>query len=301
LRPETAQSIFVQFRNVLQSSRLKVPFGIAQTGKVFRNEITPGNFIFRLLEFEQMEIEYFIHHTDWERQFESWLESQESFLHSIGIEPENLRTREHEPEELSHYSRRTVDFEYRFPIGWRELTGLAYRYDFDLQRHQQESGEDLTYFDQERNERYHPHVIEPTMGVDRLMLAVLSEAYDEEETVDAKGASATRHVMRFHPRIAPYTVAVLPLSRKPELAAVAEPLFAKLCRQFSAEYDDTQSIGRRYRRQDEIGTPWCITVDFDSLNDHAVTVRDRDSMGQVRVPIDVVPALISERLASAGT
>lgn len=300
LRPETAQSIFVQYRNVLQSSRLKVPFGIAQIGKVFRNEITPGNFIFRLLEFEQMEIEYFVHPDDWERQFEDWLRAQESYLHALGIAPENLRTREHGPEELSHYSRRTVDFEYRFPIGWRELTGLAYRYDFDLQRHQEASGEDLSYFDQARNQRYHPHVIEPTMGVDRLMLMVLCEAYDEEETVDAKGASAQRLVLRLHPSIAPYKVAVLPLSKKEELARVAEPLFATLCRQFSAEYDDTQSVGRRYRRQDEIGTPWCVTVDFDSLNDKAVTVRDRDTMEQVRVAIADVPGLIAERLRAAG-
>jgi glycyl-tRNA synthetase len=300
LRPETAQSIFVQFRNVLQSSRLKVPFGIAQTGKVFRNEITPGNFIFRLLEFEQMEIEYFIHPGEWETCFDQWLEEQESFLLSLGIARENLRTREHDPEELSHYSKRTVDFEYLFPIGWRELTGLAYRYDFDLNRHQQVSGEDLTYFDQARNERYHPHVIEPTMGVDRLMLMVLCEAYDEEETVDAKGESAKRVVLRLHPGIAPYKVAVLPLSKKAELAQVADPLFATLCRRFSAEYDDTQSIGRRYRRQDEIGTPYCVTVDFDSLNDHAVTVRDRDTMEQVRVPIAAVPELIAERLGAAG-
>ncbi|HUG16264.1 MAG TPA: glycine--tRNA ligase [Thermomicrobiales bacterium] len=300
LRPETAQSIFVQYRNVLQSSRLKVPFGVAQVGKVFRNEITPGNFIFRLLEFEQLEIEYFVHPEDWEGQFEEWLEAKESFVLSLGVQPEHLRRREHAPEELSHYSRRTVDLEYRFPIGWRELTGLAYRYDFDLRRHQEASGEDLTYFDQARNERYHPHVIEPTMGVDRLMLMILCEAYDEEQTVDAKGETATRLVMRFHPRFAPYTVAVLPLSKKDELAGVAEPLFRQLCRRFSAEYDDTQSIGRRYRRQDEIGTPWCVTVDFESLSDGAVTVRDRDSMEQVRVSIGDVSGLIEARLRAAG-
>lgn len=299
LRPETAQSIFVQYRNVLQSSRLKMPFGIAQTGKVFRNEITPGNFIFRLLEFEQMEIEYFIPPGEWESVFEEWLNAQQLFLHSLGIDPANLRTREHGPEELSHYSKRTVDLEYRFPIGWKELTGLAYRFDFDLQRHQEVSGEDLTYFDQARNERYIPHVIEPTMGVDRLMLAVLSEAYAVEETVDAKGQSATRLVLRFHPRIAPYTVAVLPLSKKDELVRVAEPLFTRLSRRFSTEYDDTQSIGRRYRRQDEIGTPWCVTVDFDSLTDNAVTIRDRDSMEQVRVPISDVPDVIADRFVSA--
>jgi len=277
-----------------------VPFGIAQIGKVFRNEITPGNFIFRLLEFEQMELEYFIHPSEWESQFDEWLEAQERFLYALGIAPTNLRRREHAPEELSHYSRRTVDLEYNFPIGWRELTGLAYRYDFDLQKHQEASGEDLTYFDQARNERYFPHVIEPTMGVDRLMLMILCEAYDVEETVDAKGETATRHVMRFHPRVAPYTVAVLPLSKKDELAVVAEPLFKVLCRDFSTEYDDTQSIGRRYRRQDEIGTPWCVTVDFESLNDHAVTVRDRDSMEQVRVPIASVSEHIGELLRAAS-
>jgi glycyl-tRNA synthetase len=297
LRPETAQAIFVQYRNVMQSSRVKVPFGIAQVGKVFRNEITPGNFIFRLLEFEQMEIEYFIHPSEWEAQFESWLDAQKRFLLSLGITPERLRDREHTPEELSHYSRRTVDIEYLFPIGWRELTGLAYRHDFDLGRHQEASGEDLTYFDQARNERYLPHVIEPTMGVDRIMLMALCDAYDEEETTDAKGETATRVVLRLHPTLAPYKVAVLPLSKKEELAAVAEPLYATLRKRFSTEYDETQSIGRRYRRQDEIGTPFCVTVDFESLNDQSVTVRERDSMQQVRVPLAQVPELIAERLA----
>jgi glycyl-tRNA synthetase len=296
LRPETAQSIFVQYRNVMQSSRVKLPFGIAQIGKVFRNEITPGNFIFRLIEFEQLEIEYFIHPSEWEWQFTHWLELQESFLSSLGITPERLRRREHDPEELSHYSRRTVDIEYVFPIGWKELTGLAYRYDFDLGRHQQASGEDLTYFDQARNERYLPHVIEPTMGVDRIMLMALCDAYEEESTLDAKGEAATRIVLRLHPTLAPYKVAVLPLSKKDELAAVAEPLYRELRTMFSTEYDDTQSIGRRYRRQDEIGTPYCVTVDFESLNDKAVTVRDRDSMEQVRVPISEVGDLLSQRL-----
>jgi glycyl-tRNA synthetase len=297
LRPETAQSIFVQYKNVLQSSRVKVPFGIAQIGKVFRNEITPGNFIFRLLEFEQMEIEYFIHPSAWEGQFDAWLTAQEQFMLSLGITPGRIRRREHGPEELSHYSRRTVDLEYLFPIGWRELTGLAYRYDFDLGRHQTMSGEDLTYFDQARNERYVPHVIEPTFGVDRTMLMVLCDAYDVEQTTDAKGELATRVVLRLHPLLAPYKVAVLPLSKKEDLTAIAEPLYAALCKRFSTEYDETQSIGRRYRRQDEIGTPYCVTVDFQSLEDHAVTIRERDSMEQVRMPIEHVPDMLSERLA----
>ncbi|MEX1159117.1 MAG: glycine--tRNA ligase [Thermomicrobiales bacterium] len=297
MRPETAQAIFVQYKNVMQSSRVKIPFGIAQIGKVFRNEITPGNFIFRLLEFEQLELEYFIEPEGWEPHFETWLEEQERFVHSLGIRPERVRRREHTAEEMSHYSRRTVDLEYLYPIGWKELTGLAYRYDFDLNRHQEASGEDLTYFDQADNRRYLPHVVEPTMGVDRLMLMILCDAYEEEETINAKGESATRVVMRFHPRIAPYQVAVLPLSKKEELTAVSEPLYAELRKQFSTEYDETQSIGRRYRRQDEIGTPFCVTVDFDSLNDNAVTVRERDSMAQVRVPIAEVADLIQSRLA----
>lgn len=301
MRPETAQAIFVQYKNVMQSSRVKIPFGIAQIGKVFRNEITPGNFIFRLLEFEQMEIEYFIEPEGWEAHFEAWLAEQEQFVHSLGIRPERVRRREHSAEELSHYSRRTVDLEYLYPIGWKELTGLAYRYDFDLNRHQEASGEDLTYFDQALNRRYLPHVVEPTMGVDRLMLMMLCDAYEEEQTVDAKGEAASRVVLRFHPRLAPYQVAVLPLSKKEELTAVSEPLYGELRKRFSTEYDETQSIGRRYRRQDEIGTPFCVTVDFDSLNDNAVTVRERDSMEQVRVPIAEVGDLIAARLEEAWT
>ena len=296
LRPETAQNIFVQYRNVMQSSRVRIPFGIAQIGKAFRNEITPGNFIFRLLEFEQMEIEYFIAEEEWERQFEEWLLEQKRFLLSLGIREDRLRAREHGPEELSHYSRRTVDYEYLFPIGWRELTGLAYRYDFDLRKHQEHSGEDLRYFDQARNTHYLPHVIEPTFGVDRSMLMVLCDAYEEEETVDAKGATATRIVMRFHPMLAPYKAAVLPLSKKDELTAVAEPLYRDLRSRFSTEYDETQSIGRRYRRQDEIGTPYCVTVDFESLEDKAVTVRERDSMVQTRMPIAEVGDYIQQRI-----
>ena len=299
LRPETAQNIFVQYKNVQQSSRLKVPFGIAQIGKAFRNEITPGNFIFRLLEFEQMEIEYFIQPDDWEAQFDSWVDAQGEWFTSLGINPAGLRRREHHADELSHYSKRTVDYEYLFPIGWKELSGLAYRTDFDLRRHQEYSGEDLTYFDQARNERYLPHVIEPTFGVDRTMLMVLCDAYDVEETPDAKGEAASRVVLRLHPKLAPYTVAVLPLSKKPELAAVAEPLYHELRRQFSVEYDETQSIGRRYRRQDEIGTPYCVTVDFDSIEDQSVTIRERDSMSQVRIPIAEVLDYITDQVRAA--
>ncbi|MGH9173779.1 MAG: His/Gly/Thr/Pro-type tRNA ligase C-terminal domain-containing protein, partial [Vicinamibacterales bacterium] len=235
----------------------------------------------------------------WEPHFDRWLAAQEAFVHSLGVRPERLRRREHSAEELSHYSKRTVDLEYLYPIGWKELTGLAYRFDFDLGRHQERSGEDLTYFDQARNERYLPHVVEPTMGVDRLMLTVLCDAYEEEETVDAQGEPTTRTVLRFHPRIAPYQVAVLPLSKKEELTAVASPLSADLRHRFSTEYDETQAIGRRYRRQDEIGTPFCVTVDFDSLNDNAVTVRERDSMAQVRVPIAEVADMIEARLGEA--
>lgn len=300
LRPETAQNIFIQYKNVLQSSRMKVPFGMAQIGKAFRNEITPGNFIFRLLEFEQMEIEYFIRPDDWQGSFEEWATAQGAWFLSLGIDSARLRRREHHAEELSHYSRRTMDYEYLFPIGWKELSGLAYRTDFDLGRHQEHSGEDLTYFDQARNERYLPHVIEPTFGVDRTMLMVMCDAYTVEETPDAKGEAATRVVMRFHPSLAPYTVAVLPLSKKPELAAVAEPLYHELRQRFSTEYDETQSIGRRYRRQDEIGTPFCVTVDFDTLDDKAVTIRERDSMEQIRLPIAEVVEYISAQVRAAG-
>jgi len=297
LRPETAQSIFMQYRNILQSSRQKIPFGIAQIGKAFRNEVTPGNFIFRLLEFEQMEIEYFIEESTWEAEFEMWLEEQRDFVRSLGIKDEHIRAREHGPEELSHYSKRTVDLEYLFPFGWKELTGLAYRGDYDLRMHQEGSGLNLTYYDQANDRHFIPHVVEPTFGVDRLLLIALLEGYDEEETVDANGKASSRVVMRFAPEIAPYKVAVLPLSRKPELSEVAQRVFADVQQKYVAEYDGTQNIGRRYRRQDEIGTPLCVTVDFDTLEDNAVTVRDRDTMEQVRVPIDRLMDTLDERLA----
>jgi glycyl-tRNA synthetase len=299
LRPETAQAIFVNFKNVVQTSRVKIPFGIGQIGKAFRNEITPGNFIFRLLEFEQMEIEYFIRPEMWEEYFDHWLNEMGQFLRWIGFKPDRLRTREHGPQELSHYSRKTVDFEYFFPFGWKELCGLAYRTDYDLRRHQEYSGEDLTYFDQERNERYIPHVIEPTMGVERLFLALLCDAYDEEPAVDVNGNPYTRVVLRFHPRVAPYKVAILPLLRKPELVTVAREVAQELRQYFRIEYDETQSIGRRYRRQDEIGTPYCVTIDYQTLEDRTVTIRDRDTMQQVRVPISGLVEEIEARLRSA--
>jgi glycyl-tRNA synthetase len=285
LRPETAQAIFVNYKNVLQSSRMKIPFGIAQIGKAFRNEITPGNFIFRLLEFEQMEIEYFVRPEEWEKAFESWQAAMWDFFHSIGLSDEHLRVREHGPEELAHYSRRTVDFEYLFPFGWKELAGLAYRTDFDLRRHMEYSGVDLQYLDQETGRRFIPHVIEPTFGVDRLLLTLLVEAYREEEVTDVKGQPDTRVVLRLHPRITPYKVAVLPLMRKPELTAKAREVYDLLRTGFMTDYDETASIGRRYRRQDEIGTSFAVTIDYVTLSDQAVTIRDRDTMEQARVPI----------------
>ena len=292
LRPETAQAIFVDYKNVLQSSRMRIPFGVAQIGKAFRNEITPGNFIFRLLEFEQMEIEYFIRPEEWESTFEDWLNAMREFFHWIGLNEEHLRIREHGTEELSHYSKRTVDFEYLFPFGWKELAGLAYRTDFDLRRHQEYSGVDLTYVDQETGNRFLPHVIEPTFGVERLLLAQLVDAYREETVTDAKGNPDTRVVLQFHPRIAPNKVAVLPLMRKPELTAKAKEIAEMLRTEFTTDYDETASIGRRYRRQDEIGTPFAVTIDYETLTDQSVTIRDRDTMEQVRVPIaDLVNAL----------
>jgi glycyl-tRNA synthetase len=300
LRPETAQAIFVDFKQLVQSSRLKIPFGVGQIGKAFRNEVTPGNFIFRLLEFEQMEIEYFIRPEAWPETFEHWLVEMERFLRWIGLRSERLRTREHAPEERSHYSRRTVDFEYHFPFGWKELCGLAYRTDYDLRRHQDYSGEDLTYFDQERNERFLPHVIEPTMGVERLLLALLVDAYHEEPAVDVNGKPYTRVVLRFHPRVAPYKVAVLPLLRKPELVRRAREVAALLRTSFVTDYDETQSIGRRYRRQDEIGTPYCVTIDYETLEDNTVTIRDRDTMKQVRVPIDGLVDELGHRISGNG-
>jgi len=300
LRPETAQAIFVQYKNILATARQKVPFGVAQIGKAFRNEITPGNFIFRDIEFEQMEIEFFVRPDGAADAFEEWLGAMRVWLETIGIRPEHIRVREHGAEEMSHYSSRTADYEYRFPdpLGWRELYGLANRSDFDLSRHQQFSGEDLTYFEQASGERYIPHVIEPTFGVDRTVLMLLLDAYDEEEAVDVNGKADTRVVLRLHPRVAPFKAAILPLMKKPELADVARQLFERVQSETGllVDYDETANIGKRYRRQDEVGTPFCVTVDYDTLNDRAVTVRDRDTTAQERIPLDAIPGWLSERV-----
>lgn len=301
LRPETAQAMFVQFKNILATARVKLPFGIAQVGKGFRNEITPGNFIFRDIEFDMMEIEYFVRPEDGEAKFDEWLAAMRDWVRLIGLRDEHVRVREHSQEELSHYSSRTVDFEYDFPgsMGWKELYGLANRTDFDLSRHQEFSGEDLTYFDQERGgARYIPHVIEPTFGVERTMITVLLDAYDEEETVDVNGKPDTRVLLRLHPRIAPYKAAVLPLMKKPELAGVARDLFQRLEAEtpYLVDYDESGNIGKRYRRQDEAGTPFCFTVDYETLDDNAVTVRDRDTTAQERIPLADVPAYMRDRV-----
>jgi glycyl-tRNA synthetase len=296
LRPETAQNIFVNYKNITQTTRVKVPFGIGQIGKAFRNEITPGNFIFRVLELEQMEIEYFIRESDWENTFDHWLQEMANFYSWVGLKQDRLRVREHEQDELSHYSKRTVDYEYQFPFGWKELSGLAYRTDFDLRKHQEYSGVDMTYFDQANDERFIPHVIEPTMGVERLLLTLILDAYYEESVTDVNGKPYERTVLKLHPRVAPYKAAVLPLSKKPELSGKAMDIVRDLRQYIAVEYDETQSIGRRYRRQDEIGTPFCITVDFETLDDEAVTVRDRDTMEQDRVAITDLKSVLLERL-----
>jgi glycyl-tRNA synthetase len=291
LRPETAQGIFINYENVRRTNRLKLPFGIAQIGKSFRNEITPGQFVFRTREFEQMEMEYFCRPEEAPRWFEYWLEQRMRWYTDLGMSPDNLRLRHHQADELSHYSAGTADVEFLFPWGWDELEGIANRTDFDLRQHQEHSGEDLQYFDQDSNERFFPYVIEPAAGATRTTFAFLIDAYAEETVNDE-----ARVVLRLHHRLAPYKAAVLPLSKKAELIEPAVRLSAELRRFWMVELDVTQSIGRRYRRQDEIGTPYCITVDFDSLDDHAVTVRHRDSMTQDRIPMDKVRAYLAERL-----
>ncbi len=292
LRPETAQGIFVNFANVQRTSRKKVPFGIGQIGKSFRNEITPGNFIFRVREFEQMELEFFCKPgTDLE-WFSYWRGFCRDWLLSLGIKEENLRLRDHDPEELCFYSKATTDFEFLFPFGWGELWGVADRTDYDLTQHQNTSGKDLTYFDQETNEHYIPYVIEPSLGVERSFLAFLCDAYDEE-VVDAE-KNDVRVVLRLHPALAPFKAAVLPLSKK--LSEEARKVFDTLAPDFMVDFDDAGSIGKRYRRQDEIGTPYCITFDFDSLEDACVTVRERDSMEQVRLPIAELSAFLAEKI-----
>ena len=302
LRPETAQGIFVNFPSVQRTTRKKLPFGIAQVGKSFRNEITPGNFTFRTREFEQMELEFFCKpDTDLE-WFQYWKDYCKQWLFSLGMTEENVRFRDHRPEELSFYSKATTDVEYLFPFGWGELWGIADRTDYDLKRHQEHSGKDLTYFDQEENRRYIPYVIEPSLGADRMALAFLCDAYDEEVVgQDKNGKDDIRVVLHLHPALAPFKAAVLPLSKK--LAPKAQEIHDMLSKHFMVDYDDAGSIGKRYRRQDEIGTPLCITIDFDTVGDgekepdNCVTVRDRDTMEQVRLPIDKLKDYIEEKVA----
>ncbi|MFC1633037.1 glycine--tRNA ligase [Patescibacteria group bacterium] len=296
LRPETAQNMFIQFKNIANTTRAKLPFGIAQIGKAFRNEITPGNFIFRTIEFEQMEIEYFLKEQDWEVQFEDWFAAMKEWFLKIGLNEKKLRAYEHPEEKRSHYSKRTVDWEYEYPVGWMELSGLAYRTDYDLKQHSKASGTDLVYFDQESGKNITPHIIEPTFGVGRLMLTLMLDAYAEEEVKDVNDKAYTRKVLRLHPQIAPYKVAILPLMKKPDLAGPAKELAQQLRGLFPLDYDETGSIGKRYRRQDEIGTPFCLTIDYDSLEDKSVTVRDRDTMQQERVKIEELPAYLGTKI-----
>ena len=299
LRPETAQGIFVNYLNVMNSARKKPPFGIGQTGKSFRNEITPGNFIFRTREFEQMEMEFFVKPGTDEEWHEYWLQNRWDWYIDLGLNPDNLRFFEHPKEKLSHYSKRTVDIEYRFLFAgseWAELEGIANRTDYDLTTHANSSGTDLSYFDQELDERWTPYVIEPAAGLTRAVLAFLLDSYDEDEAPNSKGGVDKRTVLRLDRRLAPVKVAVLPLSRNADLSPKAKDLAAMLRKTWNVDFDDAGAIGRRYRRQDEIGTPFCVTVDFDSLEDQAVTVRDRDSMTQERIGLDQIYSWLGERL-----
>lgn len=289
LRPETAQSMFLEFKNIVDTMRVKVPFGIAQIGRAFRNEITPGNFIFRRLEFEQMEIEYFIHEKDWKEMFTKWEVLQKEWCELIGLSHDKCHIYEHAEEKLSHYSKRTIDIEYDFPFGRKELYGLAYRTDFDLAQHEQHSGKKLEIQDPVTNEKYRPHVIEPTWGVDRTVLALLCDAYTEEKLED----DSSRIVMKFKPHMAPVKVAVMPLMKKDGMAEKAREIFAELSSLGYCEYDESGSIGKRYRRQDEIGTPVCVTVDYETFDDESVTVRDRDTMEQERVKIGELNAFLA--------
>jgi glycyl-tRNA synthetase len=308
LRPETAQGIFINFKNVLQFSRKKPPFGIAQIGKSFRNEITPGNFIFRTREFEQMEMEFFVPPAEAQKWFEHWLSERMRWYTALGLRPDHLRLRAHDPDELSHYSSGTSDVEYLFPIGWSELEGIANRGDFDLKQHAEFSGEKLEYFDPETKERYVPHVIEPAAGADRATLAFLVDAYDEEvvQSASAEDGSAekggkpqeTRTVLRLHPRIAPVKVAVMPLVKKDGQPELAREIYETLRERMQSEYDEGGSIGKRYRRQDEIGTPWGVTIDHQSIDDGTVTLRDRDSLAQDRIEIEELPGELEKRLAA---
>ena len=299
LRPETAQGIFINFAQVMTTSRRKPPFGIAQVGKSFRNEITPGNFIFRTREFEQMEMEFFVKPGTDEEWHDTWIQTRMDWFTDLGIDPDNLRLYEHAQEKLSHYSKRTVDIEYRFQFAgseWGELEGIANRTDFDLKTHSEHSGHDLDYFDQANNERWTPYVIEPAVGLNRSMMAFLIDAYVEDEAPNSKGGVDKRTVLKLDPRLAPVKVAVLPLSRNEALSPKARDLAAELRRYWNVDFDDAQAIGKRYRRQDEIGTPFCITVDFDTLDDLAVTVRERDTMTQERVALDQIQPYLAARL-----
>jgi glycyl-tRNA synthetase len=293
LRPETAQAIFLDYKNIVDTMRVKVPFGVAQIGKAFRNEITPGNFIFRVIEFEQMEIEYFIEEKDWEKTFEDFLQTMHQWCAKIGLKKDNFRELEHEKEKLSHYSKRTVDIVYDFPFGTSELYGLAYRGDFDLSQHQEFSTKKMEYIDNEEKKRYIPHVLEPTFGVERTILALLCDAYEEEELEGGE----KRVVLHLNPAIAPVKVAVFPLMKKEPLGPKAREVFTLLQGSFATEYDVSGAIGKRYRRQDELGTPYCVTIDFDTMEDDTVTLRDRDSMKQERIPIKDLIKVLEERLS----
>ena len=292
LRPETAQGIFVNFQNALGTSRKKLPFGIAQIGKSFRNEITTGNFIFRSREFEQMEMEYFVKPGTDEKWFKHWLDERFNWYVRLGIQKDHLRLRQHDKQELAHYAKDCYDVDYLFPMGWSELEGIANRGSYDLEQHAKHSGKDLSYFDEEAGERYIPYIIEPSAGVDRSVLAFLLDAYHEEVVEKEK-----RVVLRLHPYLAPIKVAVLPLSRNEKLVPMSAEVHNQLRKSFMTQYDDSQSIGRRYRRQDEIGTPYCVTIDFQSLEDHQVTVRDRDSLKQIRVPAESIKTTLAAKLA----
>jgi len=299
LRPETAQGIFINFLNVAGAARMKPPFGIAQTGKSFRNEITPGNFIFRTREFEQMEMEFFVKPGTDEEWHQYWIDERTNWYVDLGIARENLRHYEHPKEKLSHYSKRTVDIEYRFHFQgseWGELEGIANRTDFDLTTHTKHSGTDMSFYDQASDERYVPYVIEPAAGLSRSLMTFLVEAYEEDEAPNTKGGVDKRTVMRLDPRLAPFKAAVLPLSRNADLTPKAKDLAAQLRRHWNVDFDDSGAIGRRYRRHDEIGTPYCVTVDFDSLEDQAVTIRERDAMTQERIGLDQVERYLAERL-----
>lgn len=292
LRPETAGGIFAQYQNVRETTRSRLPFGIAQIGKAFRNEITPGDFIFRLRELTQMELEIFTHPKEADKQYEYWKNNCMEWTKSLGIKEENLRFHEHNEDERAHYAASSVDVQYRYPFGFKELYGIANRTDYDLSAHAKLSGKDLTYFDESSGERFIPYVVEPSVGVERLLMAIILDAYDEEEVNNEK-----RIVMRFHKDIAPVKVAILPLSKKDELTKLAKDIFRQISGSYNIEYDETQSIGRRYRRQDEIGTPYCITVDFDSLKDKSVTIRDRDTMKQQRVKISSLKQYLLDKLS----